>query len=91
MTFGHSGVYFLWREDVCVYVGKSIQIHARVREHIGTKQFDAYSWLEFAGAELLAMEKHYIDLMRPPLNVSGTFRAGENRRKLFAERQLRAV
>lgn len=82
-----SGIYFLFVEDRCVYVGKSMRLHLRVRDHIRTKQFDAYSWVAFPPEELDHWERHYINLMAPELNISGTFRAGENRRKIYTDRR----
>lgn len=64
------GIYFLFDGDTCVYVGQSIQVHARAREHFSSKKYDSYSWLPVPASDLSRWEQHYITLLRPRLNIA---------------------
>ena len=68
--FNRSGVYFLYREGVVVYVGQAVNVRRRVADHIGegVKDFDAVSFIPFAPDKLLAAEARYIRRLRPALN-----------------------
>jgi hypothetical protein len=71
---GVSGVYFLYHQEECVYVGQSVNVHARVRDHMRgeyAKSFDSYSWLATQLCELAALEAYYITLLQPKLNAAG--------------------
>lgn len=67
------GIYFLFKDDACVYVGKSRRVHMRVAEHMRRdfrfKDFDAYSWVACSEADALSLEAYYIALLRPRLNI----------------------
>lgn len=71
---GSCGVYFLFSGDECVYVGKSLQVHTRVREHrtknSTKKEFDSYAFIPCEAGKLDELEAHYIAMMRPRLNES---------------------
>lgn len=64
------GVYFLFLERRCVYVGQSTNVFSRIREHFFTKRFDAFAWMEVAPSRLSEVEQHYIKAIRPGLNVT---------------------
>lgn len=83
------GIYFLIRNNVCVYVGQSTQIHVRVREHKTKKtvEFDSYSWTMCEPERLNTLEQHYIDLLKPERNVLGTPKFKEQRRQLYARKR----
>lgn len=69
---GTCGVYFLFDKNECVYVGKSLNIHVRVRDHrlprSGTKVFDSYAFLLVEPDDLDKVEAHYIAKIQPKLN-----------------------
>jgi hypothetical protein len=68
--FNRSGVYFLYREGVVVYVGQAVNVRRRIADHIGegVKDFDAVSFIPFAPDKLLAAEARYIRRLRPVYN-----------------------
>lgn len=67
------GIYFLFKGDECVYVGKSRRVHMRVAEHMRRdfrfKDFDSYSWVPCTEADASSLEAYYIALLRPRLNI----------------------
>jgi len=72
--YANTGVYFLFKKDKVVYVGQSIKLHQRALEHKtqkrNKKDFDSYSWVNCKIEELDTLERYYIDLLKPPLNIS---------------------
>jgi len=89
------GIYFLCREGEVVYVGQSIDIHPRVRNHAkgnscaSAKQFDSVFWIAAEEKDLDWLETFWIDKLQPPLNgVPGPLaRNGEETRRLRAIEQ----
>ena len=73
-----TGVYFLFEADECVYVGQSINVHSRVRDHhrdrLLRKTFDTYSWVPCVQEDLNSLELFYIRALLPKLNVVGKIR-----------------
>lgn len=71
-----TGIYFLFKDGDCVYVGKSRQVHLRVREHMRRdfrfKDFESYSWVTCSEGDLTSLEIYYIALLRPILNIQWT-------------------
>lgn len=65
-----TGIYFLYRGDVCVYVGKSTNILARVANHATNprKAFDSFSYIECPATRLDQLECHYITKLKPEMN-----------------------
>lgn len=70
-TFEMCGVYFLIKGESVVYVGQSVNIAARLRDHQADKDFDSYSWIQCPRESLDVMESLYIHVLRPPLNHDG--------------------
>jgi len=69
-----SGVYFLIYRDKVVYVGQSVDVGSRVRQHVGMKEFDKYAYIPCPQAMLIKLESLYIHVLRPPYNGgTGTF------------------
>lgn len=68
-----SGVYFLYRAGVVVYVGQAQDIRRRVASHMadGVKDFDAVSFIPFTVDKLLSAEARYIRRLRPLYNRVG--------------------
>jgi|GEM_PF-4420503 len=63
------GIYFLFLDGECVYVGQSMTLHARVDQHVKRIQFDSYSWINVPEGDALTVERHYINLLRPVHNI----------------------
>ena len=61
-----TGIYFLLRKDKVVYVGKSINIIARVFKH--NYKFDSFSYIECAADDLDLYEVAYISKFKPRYN-----------------------
>lgn len=76
-----SGIYFLFLRWALVYVGKSVDMAARLRAHylnIITRQtsvipFDKVAAIEVNERWLLEVESYYIAKYRPPFNVMGVW------------------
>lgn len=68
---GGCGVYFLQRSSAegatVVYVGQSVNVHARVAQHVAEdrKRFDCWSWVECHESQLDLLESLYIHWLRP--------------------------
>lgn len=73
-----SGVYFLIRDGVIVYVGQSKSVYARLAKHKATKQFDRVAVLECKESDLLSLEALYIKKFQPVLNIVGIVRRTEH-------------
>ena len=65
-----SGVYFLLRKGVVVYVGQAKNVKARLRAHTADpeKDFDAYAWVRCEIEHLDTLEALYIMTLRPEQN-----------------------
>ncbi len=61
-------VYFLWRAEVCVYVGQSTNLKKRLSRHKKLMQGDRITWIYFPKADLNRAEGFYIWLLRPRRN-----------------------
>lgn len=64
------GVYFLVKNDLVVYVGQSVNVHARIAQHVGQKDFDKYAFVQCSPDALDKVESLYIHFLRPSLNAS---------------------
>ncbi len=64
-TSDYCGVYFLVKGDRVVYVGQSIHIQMRVREHSKDKDFDSFSFIRCEKKKLDVLESLYIHALRP--------------------------
>lgn len=63
------GIYFLVQAEQIVYVGQSIDVDSRIRQHRrGHMQFDHWAWLECAPEVLDRLERAYIDAFMPRHN-----------------------
>ena len=64
------GVYFLFKNDNLIYIGKSINIYRRLNDHIKDKYFDSYSFIKCnSDYEATDLEKRMIIELRPELNI----------------------
>lgn len=64
-----SGVYFLFREGVVVYIGESTNVLKRIGEH-EDKSFDEYSYVKTPKNKLKVEEKKYIKMYSPLYNIT---------------------
>lgn len=62
-------VYFLWRAEVCVYVGQTKNLKQRLPRHKKLLQGDRITWIYFPQSELNRAEGFYIWLLRPRRNL----------------------
>lgn len=63
-----SGVYFLCHGNEVVYVGKSINVSARVGQHIPEKEFDRAYYLPVPPTNLDEVEGNFIVTLKPKYN-----------------------
>jgi len=61
------GVYFLINLGEVVYVGQSVNVFSRMREHSKSKKFDSYVYINCSKGDLDILESLYIHVLRPPL------------------------
>ena len=66
------GVYFLIERNEVVYVGQSVNVFSRMREHCKSKRFDSYSYISCPREDLNVLESLYIHVFRPPLQGRGS-------------------
>jgi hypothetical protein len=75
------GVYFLVQDHRVVYVGQSVNILTRIREHRASKVFNRFAYVACTKDELDFLESLYIHYLRPKYN-------GEVNGHVFAPLQL---
>jgi hypothetical protein len=81
------GVYFLIDDDKVMYVGKSVDIHARLIEHRRSgKVFERWHWIPCPREALDDLERSYLDTFLPKWNLDT-----ETRRKRGDVRPLRDI
>jgi hypothetical protein len=63
-------VYFLFLQDVVVYVGQTVTGITRIISHIreGDKLFDSYCYINVGVDKLLEVENYYISKFKPRYN-----------------------
>jgi hypothetical protein len=61
-----SGLYFLFRRDKLIYVGRTYHMMRRITQH--TKTFDKYVAVPMDKKHLAELEALYIYYFNPPLN-----------------------
>lgn len=66
----HCGVYFLIRANRVIYVGQSNDVFRRLADHREIKAFDRFAFIPCGRAVLGALEALYIQMLRPPANVT---------------------
>jgi hypothetical protein len=63
-------VYFLVRDGVVVYVGKSVNLVKRLSKHLESKLFDSVFYLPVTTEDLDAAEKRFITRLNPIYNMT---------------------
>lgn len=71
------GVYFLIKDERVRYVGQSVNVDTRLRDHSGNHDFDAVSFIPCDRAILDKLESLYIHLLKPDWNGRVASRHGE--------------
>lgn len=62
------GIYFLFNDDECIYIGQSVNVMARIGSHVKMKNFNSYAYIEYPEEKLNEMETLYILTYKPILN-----------------------
>lgn len=63
------GIYFLLKDKEIVYVGQSIDIDRRIKDHsYNGKDFDSFEYIECDKSDLTRLETLYIVKFQPMLN-----------------------
>lgn len=65
------GIYFLFKEEKLIYIGKSTHIPDRISCHCkqNKKSFDFYSFIAVSNEEIDFYERIFINKYRPILNI----------------------
>ena len=61
-------LYLLYKNDICIYVGKTTNILKRIINHSGSKDFDYYKYLEIDEKDIDIYEKAFIQKYQPEFN-----------------------
>ena len=86
------GIYVLYKNDIPVYVGKSINVKVRVMQHRMSKDFDRWDYKSCNADDLNRLELETIHRLRPGLNVAPDFDGKYNVKKIVvAFRPFRSV
>lgn len=64
-------VYFLLIGSEVVYVGRTINLHKRIGEHLAdpNKHFDAFHYIQTSASKAAFVEEAYIKKLRPRFNL----------------------
>ena len=69
-SFDNTGrIYFLLNAGCVVYVGQSVQLDGRIRQHKCYKSFDRVLYIDVPVDRLTEVERYWIDKLRPKLNL----------------------
>ncbi len=63
-----TGIYFLLLRGTIVYVGQSLNVFARLSQHVKDKTFDSWHWVPCPISQIMAAERAYIQALKPTLN-----------------------
>ena len=87
--FEQPGIYFLIQQDVIIYVGQSVNVLTRIKDHWRNRSyvrsFDKYNWIGCEKAILNEVESEMILRFRPKLN-----RIISPNRRFISFKQVRA-
>jgi len=73
------GIYFLIHNDDIVYIGQSIDIPNRIRQHKGHYPFDTVKYIEVNKNKLNKIEKEYILQYTPKYNKTYLHKNGNSK------------
>lgn len=83
-----SGVYCLFQDGICVYVGISVNLRQRISSHNHRGKFNSVTYVELPVEKLEDEEQRLLDEFSPELNIRRQS-AGCNRRVPFDSVVLR--
>ena len=78
-------IYFLAKDEDVVYVGQTVNIRSRLRDHKKSKQYDKVCFIEVPQNRLIEIESAFIRAMKPSLNGVGISRPIESDKKILSE------
>jgi hypothetical protein len=86
-------IYFLIKDRVVVYVGKTSSCINRIKAHKQKHKiaFDSFSFVEATKANVDKMEVLYIKMLEPIHNKLYTYKSGEQRRRYLYRRHLKTA
>jgi hypothetical protein len=73
------GVYFLIQDEAVVYVGQSVNVYARMKQHALDKVFDRCLFLPIPQQYIGFVEQFFIGQLKPVLNCSGVLPSWSNK------------
>ena len=62
------GIYMIYRDDVCLYVGSTKNLRIRTRNHEKSEGSTRFAYVECNVSALRYVEQAYIDALNPTLN-----------------------
>lgn len=62
-------LYYLFKDDELIYIGQTVSLGSRVREHQKTKEIDSVYWKEVDADEVIMVERMCINYHSPTLNI----------------------
>lgn len=84
-----SGIYFLVRMGEIIYVGKSVNIAARLASH--HIDYEEVAWLPVAREHLGQVEEAYLRILEPPLNSGNRSWTGRLDQKVVEQYAAEAI
>jgi len=93
-----KGIYCIYKDDICLYVGQSKNIASRVATHLSGKYASANKILVYIDADymevdgnsddiLLENEKYFMNRLKPTENILVDFSSEINKEMLFSQIQ----
>ena len=76
------GIYVLYKDNIPVYVGRSVNVGIRLIKHRTEKDFDRWTCQPCHADDQKRMELETIHLLRPTLNVAPDFNGQYNVKKI---------
>lgn len=69
----NSGIYFLIKDEKIIYVGQSISVLSRVKDHQNYRDFDHFTCIPCPKEHLDMLESLYIHFLRPEQNAASKY------------------
>lgn len=73
-------IYFLFQDDVVVYVGQTNDVFTRIKTHAEWKVFNRVSVISVPESDLNIAEEFYINMLKPKYNKKQGIRSHYTRR-----------
>lgn len=68
-----SGIYFLIKDQKIIYVGQSISVLSRIKDHQNHRDFDHFTCIPCPKEHLDMLESLYIHFLRPEQNATSKY------------------